>query len=183
MAQTWRVSNRRPPQPPPPLDAEALERAALSYVGRFATSRAGLERYLARKLAQRGWAGAIPPDPAGIAARMVELGYVDDRGLAEARGRSLARRGYGVRRVAASLDGLGIAREDAADVLAAAEQGGWESALRYAERRRIGPFAASPTDQPARRRALAAMLRAGHGLDHARRIVAAAPGNVPDRDE
>ena len=45
----------------PPLDAEALEQAALSYAGRYATTRAKLAAYLARKLRERGWNGAGEP--------------------------------------------------------------------------------------------------------------------------
>ncbi len=166
-----------------PLDPQALERLALAYVGRYATSRAGLRRYLGRKLAERGWAGDAPPDGEGIADRFAALGYVDDRAIAEARGRSLARRGLGARRLAGALGALGIDGADAATALAAAGEGAWETALRFAERRRIGPFARQPADEPSRRRALAAMIRAGHRPDLARKIIAAAPGNVPDRDE
>lgn len=183
MAQTWRVTNRRPPAARPALDPEALERLALSYVGRYATSRAKLERHLARKLVERGWAGVEPPDPAAVAARMAALGYVDDRELAGARGRSLARRGYGARRLSASLDALGIARADAAEAVADAEAGAWASALRFAERRRIGPFASAPADEGGRGRAFAAMIRAGHRAEDIRAILSSPPGVVPDRDE
>ena len=37
-----------------------------------------LERYLVRKLRERGWAGESAPDAAGLALRMAALGYVDD---------------------------------------------------------------------------------------------------------
>jgi len=40
-----------------------------------------------------------------------------------------------------------------------------------ARRRRFGPFAAEAPDRPLREKHLAAMLRAGHRLDIARRIV------------
>ncbi len=166
-----------------PLDAEALERLALGYVGRYATSRAGLRRYLRRKLAERGWAGDAPPDDEAITARFAALGYVDDRAVAEARGRSLARRGYGARRLEGALGVLGIGGADAGPALDAARESGWDIALRFAERRRIGPFASRPADEVDRRRAFAAMIRAGHRPDVARKIIAAPPGVVPDRDE
>jgi regulatory protein len=63
-----------------------------------------------------------------------------------------------------------------------AADGAWDAALRFAERRRIGPFAAVQADRPAREKALAAMLRAGHPPRLARRIVAARPGEVPQAD-
>ena len=58
----------------------------------------------------------------------------------------------------------------------------WEAALHFARRRRIGPFAAAEVDRPAREKALAAMLRAGHPLQIARALVAARPGEVPQAD-
>ena len=170
---------RRPPRTLPPLDAGALDRLALAYVGRFATSRARLARYLTRKIAERGWADATPPDAAAIANRMAGLGYIDDAGLAEARGRSMARSGHGARRVSAALDALGISRGDAAETVALAAEEGWDRALRFAERRRIGPFASSVPDERGRRRAFAAMMRAGHRPEHASKIIAAEPGSVP----
>ncbi len=75
----------------PPLDASALERLALRYVERFATSRAKLADYLRRKIRERGWDGA-PADVDALSERMAVLGYIDDRAFAEARARSLARR-------------------------------------------------------------------------------------------
>ena len=50
------------------------------------------------------------------------------------------------------------------------------SALRFAERRRIGPFAASAADPKAREKAIAAMVRARHSFDLARAIARSQPG-------
>lgn len=177
---------RRQKHDRPALDAAALERLALRYAERYATSRAGLSRYLGRKLAERGWAGEEPPDPAALAERFAALGYVDDAAIAEARGRSHARRGLGPRRLGQALDRLGIAAEDRAAPLEQAGEAAWEIALRFAERRRLGPFATAADeamDPRSRDRAIAAMLRAGHSLEHARKIIAAPPGAVPLRDE
>ena len=107
-----RVHNRKVK---PPLDAEALEQAALSYAGRYATTRARLAAYLARKLRERGWSGAGEPPIGRLVERMAALGYVDDRAFASARAAALTRRGYGARRVGAALRGAGIGEEDAAD--------------------------------------------------------------------
>ena len=43
----------------PPLDEAGLNELALAYVARYATSRAKLLAYLARKLRERGWGGLI----------------------------------------------------------------------------------------------------------------------------
>lgn len=167
----------------PPLDAKGLEQAALGYAGRYATTRMKLRAYLARKLRERGWAESGAPPLDGLIERMAALGYVDDRAFATARAASLGRRGYGERRVGAALRGAGIEAADAADANAMANGDAWATALRYAERRRIGPFAQASLDRPARERALAAMLRAGHPLGLARRMIAARPGEIPEADE
>jgi regulatory protein len=179
MAVMTRQGNRRER---PPLDMAALEQAALFYAGRYATSRAKLGAYLKRKVIERGWAGSGAPPLEDIVERMAALGYVDDRAFASARGAALSRRGYGARRVGAALRAAGIGEEDGAEARGAAAEGAWASALRFAERRRIGPFATAEADRPARQKALAAMMRAGHPADLARRIVAARPGEIPDAD-
>ena len=136
----------------PPLDEAGLEQAALSYAGRYATSRAKLRAYLARKLRERGWAGAEAPPLDALVERLAGLNYVDDRAFATARGAALARRGYGARRVDAALHAAGIGAEDAADAREAAADGAWEAALRFAERRGIGPFAADRGRSPGARK-------------------------------
>ncbi len=166
---------------PPPLDAAGLERLALRYAERYATTRAKLSRYLVRKARERGWAEPGEPPVTAIVARMAALNYVDDRAFAAARGATLTRRGLGSRRVAADLRAAGIDSDDSAEARAAADEQAWSAALRYAERRRIGPFAAIAADRMGREKALAAMLRAGHPLDLARKVVGAAPGEDIDQ--
>jgi regulatory protein len=167
----------------PPLDSEALERLALAYVGRYATSKTGLSRYLKRKIAERGFIADSQPDIPEMIERFARLGYIDDRALAEARGRSLARRGYGARRLDGALTALGIAEADGADAREEARNTAWQTALRFAERRRIGPFAATVPDDKQRRRAFAMMMRAGHSVEHVRKIISAHTGIVPTWDE
>ena len=75
--------SRDPRRPLPPLDQPALERAALRYVERYATTRANLVAYLQRKLRERGSEGPVDVD--ALADRMAELRYVDDRAFAESR--------------------------------------------------------------------------------------------------
>ena len=166
----------------PPLDRGGLERLALHYAGRYATTRAKLSAYLVRKLRERGWAEeAEPPIPA-LVERFAELGYIDDQAFASARTASLQRRGYGGRRIDQALRAAGIAEEDGAPARVVAEDGAWAAALRFAERKRIGPYAAEPLDRPARQRAFAAMVRAGHQMDTIRRVLDAAPGEIPNPD-
>ncbi|AHE52072.1 RecX family transcriptional regulator [Sphingomonas sanxanigenens] len=176
----------------PPLDRAALDRLALAYVARFATTRARLSQYLDRKVEQRGWADDGAPPVAAIVERLAALGYVDDRIFARARANALTRKGYGRRRVAAALAGAGIDADDADAAIRGdrddVEDGNGDAgdaamtvALAFARRRRIGPFASAPPDDAARRRAFAALMRAGHDPDVARRVLALAPGDAdPD---
>jgi regulatory protein len=182
MAQTWRGRAERKRKDRPPLDAEGLERLALFYAGRYATTRARLEAYLGRKVKERGWGGPGEPPLARIAGRFAELGYVNDGAFAAARASSLSRRGYGERRVADALRAAGVAGEEAESALAAARDEAWAAALRFAERKRLGPYAATAPDREARHKAAAAMLRAGHPLDLVRRVLDVSPGDLPDPD-
>lgn len=166
-----------------PLDAAALDALALGYLARYATTRARLAHYLRRKIAERGWDGTDEPPIAAIAERMAVLGYVDDAAFAVARESALGRRGYSAARIGHALRAAGVDAAAAAPSLATAAEQAWERALAFARRRRIGPFATIDAAPDARRRALGAMLRAGHPLAIARRIVAAAPGEVPERDD
>lgn len=167
------------PRAKPPLDAASLERLALRYVERFATSRGKLAAYLDRKVRERGWGGDAAPDPAGVAERMAERGYVDDRMFAEARMRSMARKGLGPRRVGMALRHDGIAAEDAAELAEAIAADAVASAIAFSRRRRFGPYATEPADRELQRKQLSAFIRAGHAPQIALRILAMAPGEDP----
>lgn len=162
----------RSKRPIPALDAAALERLALRYVERFATTRGKLADYLSRKIRERGWEGP-PADVAALAERMAQLGYVDDRAYAEARAASLARRGMGARRVQQAFQAARIDEAIGQDLAPDIAARGIESALTFARRRRIGPFGATLPDRPMREKQIARMVRAGHSLQLSRRIVEA----------
>ncbi len=172
------MNRRSPKKSPQPLDADSLRNLALYYVGRYATTRAKLRGYLRRKVRERGWDGSGEPDFVALAERLSELGYIDDRGYAESRARSLARRGYGPQRVAQAFHAAGIVEEDSAAAREFAESRSWEAALVFARKRRIGPFAEHPAPAEKRRRLITAMMRAGHSFELAIKIVDAAPGEM-----
>jgi regulatory protein len=143
---------------------------ALAYVARFSTTAVKFERYLTRKLRERGWDGEEEAPIAATVARYRELGYVDDESYARIKSGSLLRRGYGARRVNQALGQDGIA-EDLRAAVAPGEAAAREAASTYARRRRFGPFGTARPDTAAREKQLAAMVRAGHGLDAARTLV------------
>ncbi len=163
-------------KPRPPLSQEQLKELALSYVGRFATTRAKLALYLARKVRERGWAEERPAQIEAIVERLASLGYVDDAAFALSRSRSLTARGYGERRVRQSLRAAGIGEEDAEPANEHARAEAVEAALHFARRRRLGPFGDGSADRQQQEKALAAMIRAGHGFPLAKAILALEPG-------
>jgi regulatory protein len=163
-------------RPRPPLNRERLNELALGYVGRFATTRARLRSYLKRKVRERGWDGEGEPDVDAIAERFAAQGYVDDAAYALSRSRALTGRGYGPRRVEQSLRTAGVEEPDGAAAREHAQADSIEAAVRFAERRRLGPFASEAADRKGRERALATMIRAGHGFGLSRAIVDLPPG-------
>lgn len=164
----------------PALDAAALERLALHYVGRYATTQAKLGNYLRRKIAERGWDGTGEPPIAAIVERCANARYVDDAAYADARSSGLARRGYGTRRIVDALRHAGI-DSDTIDQCRLDDDAALNAALAFARRRGLGPFGAGLDDDAAipgerikrTERAIAAMVRAGHDYRLARKIVEA----------
>lgn len=166
-----RSAGKRQKTPPPPLDKVALDALALTYVARFATSSGRLATYLKRKLRERGWAEDTAPDVAAIVARMAERRYLDDAAYAAAKGEGLRRRGYGARRIEDSLSHDGIA-EPLRTAARGSETERRHAVMAFARRKRFWPYSGEPCLDPAmRRKHLAAYLRAGHGLDHVRRVM------------
>ena len=161
-----------PATPRPPLGPDRLRAIAIRYVERYQTTRQRLLRLLRRKLRERGWEeGLDPPDLEALVEQMAGLGYVNDEAFAEARTRSMARRGLGRSRIAADLQASGIDAETRSALLEATDP--WESALAFARRKRLGPFGAPITEPKQRARQLAAFARAGHPQALAARILGA----------
>ena len=157
---------------PKPLDSARLEGLALAYAARFATSSAKLEAYLKRKLRERGWAGELDPPVQRLVEKFVTAGFVDDAAYARMKTGGLLRRGFGRRRIDQALGAAGISDELRSATIGdgAAHR---EAALVLARRKAFGPFSRAPLDRPRREKQIAAILRAGHSLDTARRIVEA----------
>ncbi len=179
---------------PKPLNPEKLRDLALYYVGRFANTQAGVRTYLQRKVRERGWEEementASTADSAidMLIVRLVELRYIDDAAFATAKADGLMRRGYGGRRVESMLYQSKIAEDDAMQARDIAQSQRWTAAVRFAQKKRLGPFAAEDDARPDiapdfakaradQQKALAAFLRAGHGFADAQRLLLMPPG-------
>ncbi len=168
-----------PTRPPKPLNSAKLRGLALHYVGRYATTRAKLATYLNRKIRERGWdEGASNADIEGMIEDFDRLGYVDDAAFAASRARMLTAKGFGSRRVDEDLRAKGISETDSSDARADSEDARWQSAERFAKRKRIGPFATEQATPELQHKQLQAFLRAGHSFDIAKAFVRAAQGDV-----
>ena len=142
-----------------------MQRLAIRYVERYATSRKKLADYLHRKIREREWRGDGAPAVEQLIERFVDQGYIDDALYAQNKASALIRRGYGARRVSHALYQAGIS-----------EANKWVAADKFARKRKIGPYAESRQDADKCRKQLQVFLRAGHDFDLASRFVFAGPG-------
>lgn len=170
---------------PKKVSAAYLERAALHYLERYASSSANLRRILMRRVLRSAEAHGTDPDEGARAidaliARYRETGLLDDAGYARMRAESLHRRGASARMTRMKLAAKGV---DADDIDTALESLGetvtepdLAAAVNYARRRRLGPWRkADRADY--RERDLAALGRQGFGYEIAGRVV-----DAEDRD-
>lgn len=165
----------RPPTP------ERLRRRALYYLERFAASRAHLAQVLRRRALRDAEALELDAGPVLLSIdelldELERLGLIDDRAYAESHARRLAERGRPPGRIAMELGAKGVPRhlaqavteqlrDEAADL-------DLETAIAFARRRRLGPFAAATGGKPVEK-ALAAFARAGFSRRTAERVLAA----------
>jgi regulatory protein len=149
----------------PEIEPDLLERWALRYLGRYASSAENLRRVLMRR-ARRHCPGAAQQVSLlidALVARYREAGLLDDTAYAAGRVQSLYRRGESLHGMRARLAAKGVAAADIADALtelrAAAADPDMAAACAFARRRRLGPFRRSPDANHMRE--LAAFARAG----------------------
>lgn len=160
------------------IGPDMLERWALAYLGRYASSAENLRRVLLRRARRHAPAGAAPaPAAAALIAALVERyrrsGLLDDAAYAAARVRSLHRRGESLTKIRARLAAKGIdspvatqAVRDLRDELADPDLA---AACAFARRRRLGPYRRAAA---ARAHELAAFARAGFDRRVAERVLA-----------
>jgi len=165
---------------------ERLNRAALHYLERYASSAENLRRVLMRRVHRSAAVHGTDLDEGratvdAIIARYRDAGLLDDAAYADMRVRGLHRRGVSRRLIAARLMEKGVGPEDIDCALAALDADSpapdLEAACNYARRRRIGPWRHS--DRPVYRdRDLAALGRQGFSMDIALKVVDAADSEL-----
>jgi regulatory protein len=172
------------------IGPETIERWALGYLGRYASSAANLRRVLLRRLRRRlpAASDALPRAAAeieAVVARYCRSGLLDDAAYAEGQARSLHRRGAPSRQIRARLLAKGVAPTVVAD--AVAHLGGeavdpdLAAACAFARRRRLGPYRRGDAAPAAVSRELAAFARAGFDRDVAQAVLACADVAAAER--
>jgi regulatory protein len=159
------------------IGPDLLERWALHYLGRYASSAENLRRVLTRRVSRRSPEG-VPAAAAlidALIARYRESGLLDDAAYAAARIHSLRRRGESVRAMRARLAAKGVSTTDIADAVsglrAEAPDPDLAAACAFARRRRLGPFRRADADHA---RELSAFARAGFSRRVAEVVLACA---------
>jgi len=163
-------------KPPRPVTPAYLQRAALAYLERYASSAENLRRVLKRKADRRCRlrgedAAEFQEMIDEVVAKSLRTGLIDDTRYAEARVATLRRRGGSARAIQAKLSAKGVARTAIAAALDGGEEDDEEKAAHaLARRRRLGPY--RPGERaPYRDKDLAALARAGFRFDVARQVV------------
>ena len=160
---------RNPPLPPKKPTEAALHEAALAYLARYAASEAGVIRVLDRRVGN--WARSVPEiDPEEVAvcraivrkvaARLVQVGLINDTEFAALRARSLTRAGRSRRAVAAHLGAKGIDSDIVQAALPQDAEAELAACVVLVRKRRLGPYR-RPEREPDRMRELAVLARAG----------------------
>ena len=168
-----------------PIEPTLLEKWALAYLERFASSVENLRRVLRRRVRRR-----LRDDDEAVRAadalidalviRYRDSGLIDDAAYAAGRARARLARGQSLRRIAAGLMAKGVGAEDRAVALQALRETAPDpdlaAACAFARRRRLGPFRPVSFRQwPAdRTRELAAFARAGFARREAEAVLACA---------
>ena len=168
-----------PRRPPRPVTPAYLERAALSYLERYASSAENLRRVLKRKVERRcrlrgedaaGFAGLVDE----VVAKTIRTGLVDDSRYTQARVATLRRRGGSTRAIRAKLAHKGVDRDTVAAALEGEDSDEPAAAHALARRRRLGPY--RPRDRAAfREKDLASLARAGFPFGIARAVIDGEP--------
>ena len=157
------------------IGSDLLERWALHYLGRYASSAENLRRVLTRRLRRRSpeavsTAGLLID---ALVARYRQSGLLDDAAYAAARVQSLHRRGESMRAMRARLAAKGVSAADVANAVsglgAAVPDFDLAAACVFARRRRLGPFRRAAADHA---RELGAFARAGFSRRVAEAVLA-----------
>lgn len=179
-AEDSKAKDRRRRRGPKKATPAYLEKSALFYLERYASSVENLRRTLLRKVQRSAEAHGTDTEAGreaveALLARFQRSGLLDDGVYARARSQSLLRQGLSLRGIRARLRGKGVPREiiDAAleELQEEREEPDLEAATAYARKRRIGPYRQPTQRAENRERDLAALGRRGFSYGTALQVI------------
>ncbi len=175
---------------PKKISKTYLHNAGLSYLQRFASSTENFRSVMMRKI-RRSCAVHETPAPEdaiemldALIIRFTELGLLNDREYARMMTASLTRKGLSEKAIYARLKNRGIPKNLVREHLEEEAHSDSQAALRFAQRKRIGPFRKSPLpDDPLSRqkqknKEFSALARAGFDFETARRVLEQDPSSA-----
>ena len=164
---------------PKKITESYLHNSGLHYLQRFATGTENFRRVMMRKVDRscRYHADQNRDDCLRMIDVLIEKftrsGLLNDETYTSGKVASLRRRGESARAIEARLQAKGVGREDIRRALTALQESGgnddFHAALRFARRRRLGPFAGGKAKEPEKQ--MAAFARAGYGYEIAGRVL------------
>ena len=178
------MTGKGSPRRQKPLTYGRLERMAVHYLQRFPASTQRFRMVMNRKIRRAHERAPGPEDQYAtwletLEAACVQAGLLDDSALASGIAATQNRRGQGLRGIRAKLRSRGFtepAIQAALETLTARFEARHQdpdlvAALRYAKRRRFGPFYAHELTWDIRRRQLASLARRGLSFGVCKRIM------------
>src|SRR5438067_8409344 len=179
MKPSRRNTNEAAAREPAEIEPALLDKWALGYLERFASSAENLRRVLRRRVRRRTSDNETVQRAAAqideLVARYRESGLLDDAAYAAARARGRLARGEPLRRIAAGLASKGVDAEDRAAALDALRETAPDpdlaAACAFAPRPPPRPYRRGPAD---RNRELGSFARAGFGRREAEAVLGCA---------
>jgi regulatory protein len=171
----------RPRKAPRAITPEYLDKAALFYLERYASSAENLARVLMRRVEKAARAGISDRDEGrrlvdALVERYRARGLLDDRTYAEGRAKSLLRQGRPRAAIARRLAAKGVGSDAIDQALGSLKEESPDpdlsAVIAFARRRRLGPWRLKDRAE-FRERDLAALGRAGFSYELARKVVSA----------
>jgi regulatory protein len=159
------------------LTRQRLEEAALRYVGRYAATRAMLERALSNRLRRALMAkqdlveSEVKKWIRDIADIHVRKGFVNDNAYAEMMLRQGRKSGWSSQKITQKLYVKGIKPADIKTMLADSDEDDFGAALVYAKRKYLGPWRKNA--EADRNKEMEKLCRGGFSPEIARKIVRA----------
>jgi regulatory protein len=155
-----------------------LENAGLHYLQRYATSVANFRQVMTRKVLRSAKVHGTDVQEGkklieSLIERYVRSGLLNDKTFSEVKVKTLRQRGTSKRQISQKLMAKGLGKESITSALTEVddEDSELKAAIRFAERRRLGPHRKTKMTPEQRQKDLAAMMRAGFSFDLAKRVI------------